>query len=383
VQIRDRIKELRRVKASELRPSPRNWRTHPAAQQDALRAVLAEIGYADALLARELPDTSLELIDGHLRAETTPDSLVPVLVLDVDEAEAAKLLATLDPLAAMATADADKLDALLREVGTESEPLAAMLAGLAEANGILGGNGEVPADAEPQIDRADELRREWGVEPGQLWRLGDHRLLCGDSTKAEDVARVMRGEKAQLCLTDPPYGVDWNYDGADDTRENLLQLIAGFLPLARESADVVLLTPGIARQRLYPEWDWCLCWFVAAGAHCNPWGFTCWQPVLAYGKDPYLARGMGSRPDAVSLTESAPDLSHPCPKPLGVWTWFLQRGSVAEGDVVYDPFLGSGTTLIACESLGRRCRAVEISPGYVAVALQRFLDATGRRPARG
>jgi len=130
--IRDRIKELRRVKASELRPSPKNWRTHSKAQKEALQGVLAEIGYADAILARELVDGTLMLIDGHLRAETTPDMLVPVLVLDVDEGEADKILATLDPLAAMAGSDAQKLDALLEEVQTDSDALASMLADLAE-----------------------------------------------------------------------------------------------------------------------------------------------------------------------------------------------------------------------------------------------------------
>lgn len=73
MKIRDRVKELRRVRAGDLAPSPKNWRTHPPAQQDALRGALAEIGYADALLARELPGGGLELVDGHLRAETTPD----------------------------------------------------------------------------------------------------------------------------------------------------------------------------------------------------------------------------------------------------------------------------------------------------------------------
>ena len=105
MQIRDRIKELRRVPAAELRPNPRNWRTHPARQRDALRGLLAEVGYAGALLARELDDGTLELIDGHLRAETTPEAVVPVLVLDVSEAEALKLLATYDPLSAMAETD--------------------------------------------------------------------------------------------------------------------------------------------------------------------------------------------------------------------------------------------------------------------------------------
>lgn len=130
--IRDRIKELRRVKASELAPNPRNWRTHPAAQKAALEGVLSEIGYADALLARELPDGSLELVDGHLRAETTPDQLVPVLILDVDEEEANKILATLDPLAALASADTARLDALLREVDTGSNAVQQMLADVAK-----------------------------------------------------------------------------------------------------------------------------------------------------------------------------------------------------------------------------------------------------------
>jgi len=127
MQIRDRIRELRRVKAGELRPHPKNWRTHPKAQQDALRGLLAEIGYADALLVRELPDGSLELIDGHLRAETTPDMEVPVLVLDLDEKEAAKLLALHDPLTGLAEANDDALADLLAHVDTENEAVQAVL----------------------------------------------------------------------------------------------------------------------------------------------------------------------------------------------------------------------------------------------------------------
>src|SRR5688572_3061409 len=120
MNVRDRIKELRRVRAADLRPNPRNWRIHPPEQQDALRGVLAEVGYADALLARELPDGSLMLIDGHLRAETTPEAVVPVLVLDVDEAESHKILLTHDPLSAMATASEELVCSLLAEVQTES-----------------------------------------------------------------------------------------------------------------------------------------------------------------------------------------------------------------------------------------------------------------------
>lgn len=131
MKIKNRVRELRYVKASELAPNPKNWRTHPKSQQDALRGILAEVGYADALLARELSDGSLMLVDGHLRAETTPEQEVPVLVLDLNEAEADKLLLSLDPLAALAETNAAALDALLREVDTGSEGLQQMYADLA------------------------------------------------------------------------------------------------------------------------------------------------------------------------------------------------------------------------------------------------------------
>lgn len=130
MKIRDRIKDFRRVRASQLRPHPKNWRIHPSAQQDALRGVLAEIGYAGALLARELPDGTLELIDGHLRAETTPEAEVPVLVLDLDESEAAKLLALHDPLTGMAEANEEALAELLGQVETESDAVQALLDGM-------------------------------------------------------------------------------------------------------------------------------------------------------------------------------------------------------------------------------------------------------------
>jgi hypothetical protein len=148
MQIRDRIKEFRRVKASELRPHPKNWRTHPAAQQDALRGVLAEIGYAGALLARELPDGSLQLIDGHLRAETTPDLDVPVLVLDLDEQEAAKLLALHDPLAGMAEANDEVLAELLAQVETESDAVQSLL------DQMLGDSEVTLQEAEPESEKA-------------------------------------------------------------------------------------------------------------------------------------------------------------------------------------------------------------------------------------
>ena len=133
MKIRDRIKEFRRVPANSLHPNPKNWRTHNVRQRNVLKGILAEIGYADALLARELPDGSLQLIDGHLRAETTPNQKVPVLILDLNDAEAEKLLATLDPLAALAGTDQTMLDDLLSQIETENIAIQEFLRSLTDS----------------------------------------------------------------------------------------------------------------------------------------------------------------------------------------------------------------------------------------------------------
>jgi len=154
---RDRIKDFRRVPAGELRPNPKNWRMHPTAQRDALRRVLDDVGYADALLARELPDGSLELIDGHLRAETTPDQAVPVLVLDVDAAEAGLILATHDPLGGMATVNVDSLSQLMDELADRVAPFNEMLRRHLEEHRALQDESQAPRDerrfVEPEIPR--------------------------------------------------------------------------------------------------------------------------------------------------------------------------------------------------------------------------------------
>lgn len=145
--IRSRIVEfLPAVMAGDLAPDKRNWRRHGKSQVAAMKGALAEIGYADALLARRT-DAGLMLIDGHLRASLDPAQMVPVLVLDLDEGEAAKLLLTLDPLAAMAQPDQDALMALLQEAHFEDGGINAMLEALA--------NGEVeplPLDSLPKTD---------------------------------------------------------------------------------------------------------------------------------------------------------------------------------------------------------------------------------------
>jgi ParB-like chromosome segregation protein Spo0J len=178
MHIRDRIKDFRRVKADQLRPHPRNWRTHPPAQHDALRGVLAEIGYADALLARELPDGSLELIDGHLRAEITPEMDVPVLVVDLDQREAEKLLTLHDPLAGMAETNQAALAELLAQVETENDAVQTLL------DEMLSGTG---ADL-----LADETKAD--VEGPGLCETFQVVVECRDEAQQRTVFERLTGE---------------------------------------------------------------------------------------------------------------------------------------------------------------------------------------------
>lgn len=140
------------------------------------------------------------LVDGHLRSELMPSDDVQVAVLDLNEDEVKKVLLTFDALAAMAEVDDAKLDALMREVSTGSEALAAMITDMSDLM-------SEPTAKEIVEDEVPKPPADPVTKPGDLWLLGDHRLLCGDSTKAEDVERLMDGARADMVLTDPPYGV--------------------------------------------------------------------------------------------------------------------------------------------------------------------------------
>ena len=131
-QVRNRIRELKNIRAADLIANPLNWRAHPEQQRTAMSAILAEVGMVDALLVREAEGGQYEIIDGHMRAALLPHDEVPCLVLDVTSEEATKVLLTFDPLAAMAEANAANLDALLREVEFGEAALQELVAGLAE-----------------------------------------------------------------------------------------------------------------------------------------------------------------------------------------------------------------------------------------------------------
>ncbi len=397
MNIRNRVKELRYVPASQLQPNPKNWRKHPEAQANALRGVLAEVGIASAVLARETPEGGLMLIDGHLRTETLHNAEIPVLVLDVSEEEADKILATFDPLGAMAESDADALRALLEDVETGSQELADMLTALAEDAGILDGEdaAEIVEDEipEPPVDPI--------TKPGDLWLLGEHRLLCGDSTKAEDVERLMAGAKADMVLSDPPYGVSYVGKTKDALKvendalgeEDLTALVVAAFDNAEANCRAgaywyATVPPGPLHILFADDWKrrgilrQIMVWAKDSMVLGHSEYHYQHEPIL-FGWMPGDRHKNSDRTRTTLWQYDRPKANreHPTMKPVALWAQAVTDGS-RQGEIVYDPFLGSGTTLIAAEQLGRKCYGMEISPQYCDVIVKRWETLTGRQAER-
>jgi site-specific DNA-methyltransferase (adenine-specific) len=191
-----------------------------------------------------------------------------------------------------------------------------------------------------------------------------------------DVMANLPDKCVDLTLTDFPYARDVPYDGYADTEESLKNLITRAMPQILRISKRALITVGTHNIHLYPRPKWILNWTVPAGAAYVEWGFSCWQPVLAYGNDPYLEKRLGARPDTLVLADTAKKNGHPCPKPENVWRWFLLRGSVDPNDIVFDPFMGSGTTAVVAKETGRRWAGVELSARYCTIAEKRLNSTT-------
>jgi DNA modification methylase len=411
MEIRDRVIELRRVRAKYLVPNPKNWRRHPKAQANALRALLGEVGIADALLVRELQDGRLLLIDGHLRAETMPDEEVPVLVLDLDEAEADKLLLTLDPLAGMASADGERLDALLDSVRTDDPAIQALLDDLRAQEELLLENLNDLIDPEPHVDKAEELRRKWGTEAGQLWQAGRHRLVCGDSRDPDVILRLSEGgQKFRLLVGDSPYGVDYAGKNAllnrTDRGNRIQKPIANdelgpqavaalfrdalkqALAFAAKGAACYATVPsGILLPHFIAAFDdsgfsfkhllvWVKQQFVIGMADYQPRH----EPVL-YG---WLENGAHyfirdrSQSSVFEVDKPHASVFHPTTKPVALVARMIANSS-RPGEIVYDPFCGSGSTIVAAAQLKRIGYGCELDAGYLAVELER-LASLGLKP---
>ena len=396
--------------------NPLNWRIHPKAQREALTGILSDVGWVQSVIVNRVTGN---VVDGHARIEEAlklgDETPVPFVEVELSEEEEQKILLTLDPISAMAAADKANLEQLLRDVSTDNAAVSGMLEELAKTNGIEYGEigGELN-DVPPQEDRAEELRAKWGVETGQVWQLGEHRLMCGDSTNADDVARLMQGEKASLVFTDPPYGVSV---GAKN------RMLNSFQPSGRNLTDIEDddMSPEELKNRLLPSFrnisqlvmaEDCAVFVTAPQngelnmmmlmmmkesglpvRHVLIWKknsatFSMGRLDYDYQHEPILFTWgkhhkrpmLGKYKTSVwEIDKPRASHEHPTMKPVELVENALLNNSDAD-DVVFDAYSGSGTTIMACEAQRRRARAMEIAPGYVAVALERWATATGKTP---
>jgi DNA modification methylase len=303
-------------------------------------------------------------------------------------------------------------EGLLDGVGYDEEAIKA-LDDLVEAEAKKA-DGNPDADAEPAFSRAEELQALWNVQHGQLWACGEHRVLCGDSTKAEDVKRLMGGAEAQVIFTSPPYWVGMEYENEskwEDVVSFIRSCVAAWVPHVAHDGRIIIntgtaqaasLTGKPAHMKLLID-SWIVAleasgwlmryirfWVKSGGLlHTNPKSDRIDQHTEFIGyfyKPGKTFRGseMTGEPWATKgywddVAGAARQSNHVAAFPVELVTRNVLLFT-RPGETVLDPFLGSGTTMIACEQLGRKARGMELSPAYVSVILQRYLDATGNRP---
>ena len=214
-------------------------------------------------------------------------------------------------------------------------------------------------------------------EPDAILDNGNIKLFCGDCL---EILPTLEAGSVDAVVTDPPYGIGEEYASFSDTKTNVSLLVRDVMPLLVSVGNVVLITPGNGNQHLYPVPDWTLCWVNMAGTGMNRWGFTCWQPILAYGKNPHLANRMGNRPDTYNgKNEHSEKNGHPCPKPIKFVEWLVDRATALQKKIVLDPFMGSGTTGVACVKTGRKFIGIELDRGYFDIAVKRIEKALKER----
>jgi len=198
------------------------------------------------------------------------------------------------------------------------------------------------------------------------------QLYLGDCL---ELMKSLPDKSVGAVVTDPPYGNGLKYASYLDTRENLEKLVPAFMSECLRIAERVVVTPGVANIYLYPRYTWILSWVNMAGVGSSAWGFSCWQPILVYGKDPFLQNRMGRRPDTYQQRgNEVAKVNHPCPKPSNVMRWIVERTTMVN-ETILDPFMGPGTTGVACVQTGRNFIGYEIDRDYFEIAELRIKEA--------
>ena len=380
--------EIKKVKLSDIRMNPDNPRTISEKAMERLVKSLKE--FPDMLNLREIVvDETMTVLGGNMRLLAlqkigTKDCTAKIVTGLTDDQKREFII---KDNSAFGEWDLDALANAWSDL-----PLADW--GIDLPDEWLNTKTEDNRDSEPQIDRAEELNQKWDVKAGDLWLIGKHRLLCGDSTKAEDVSKVMGGGMADMLLTDPPYGVSYvgktadaltiENDALDD--EELASLVLSAFNNAQSICRggaywYATVPPGPLHLIFASDWKQrgilrqIMVWAKDSMVLGHSEYHYQHEPIL-FGWIPGKRHKNPDRTRTTLWKYDRPKASHehPTMKPVELWMQAVKDGSI-QGESVFDPFLGSGTTMVACQNLNRKCRGIEISTNYCAVILERMITA--------
>lgn len=386
---------------------PKNPNEHNDEQIRLLSKIIDHQGWRNPIVVSK---RSNYIVAGHARLKAAINlklNEVPVDFQDFEnEADEYAHLVADNKIAELAEADNELISELISEL--EAQGLSAELAGFntEDLESLIKDIGieETDNDVEIKEELSDQLQEKWGVKEGQLWELGDHKIICGDSTSDEVVDELTRGEIPNLMVTDPPYGINYDAnwrnerlfsDGKitrgratgkvenDDTADwleawKLFEGDVAYVYHAGTKGHIVYQSLIDAGFDIRSQIIWNKSNFAIGRSDYHPKHEPCWYAVKKGRKSNW----QGDRKQSTVWDIAKPhksDTGHSTQKPVECMARPIRNNS-SPGDLVYEPFSGSGTTIIACENLKRACRAIELNPGYVAIAINRWHEVTGKEP---
>ena len=405
--------QIEHLPASSLVPYARNSRTHSESQIAQIAGSITEFGFTNPVLI----DKDGGIIAGHGRVlaaiQLGMDSVPCLRLSHLTDAQKRAYVIADNQLALNSEWDEEMLEAELATLGEMDFDLR-LLGFTEEVN--QGYEEAVDYDTEPRIDEAKELMVVWGTKEKQVWSIGNSRLMCGDSTDPKDVSRLLAGNSPQIMVTDPPYGVSYDPSWRKEAginKSNRMGVVendhvadwteawrlfpgavayvwhgglhsgtvqgsltnAGFTARAQ----VIWVKPRLVMSRGHYHWQHEPCWVAEKEELAED--SECEEAWYAVRKNSTAGWEGGRKQTTVWNIGFSGEVktTHGTQKPVECMARPIRNHSLSKSGV-YDPFCGSGTTLMAAEQLNRICYCMEISPAYVAVILQRFQDATGVTP---
>lgn len=355
---------------------------------------IVKFGFVSPLVINK----DMTVIGGHQRLKVLKDlgiTEVECIVVDLDKTNEKALNIALNKI--QGDWDEDKLEALLQELKLEEFDMNLTGFDFDEVDEILNDINGTKED-NFDVDSAYEEIEEPITKPGDIWILGNHRLMCGDSTHKDDIMRLMNNQDADMLLTDPPYNVDYvgktaealkiKNDNMDDNQfyEFLRKVFGNMYIVTKEGASIYVFhadTEGINFRKAFKDAGFKL-------AECLIWKKDCfvmgrqdyqWQhePVLYGWKEGKAHYFINDRTQSTILEFDRPKQStlHPTMKPIDLIAKLIKNSS-KENDIILDLFGGSGSTIIAAEQLNRCCYTMELDPKYCDVIVKRWETLTNK-----